>query len=123
MLESFGQTKDHLPVINYLKNNLGPSGTDIELRGLSPEGGGSTELLLLFVEFLWRMYECGTELDLISGYDALFFKLHGNLMSSEAVLLESCAALGEGRRKAWTNCEDLLNKGSCIAAYSRGAVL
>lgn len=60
--------------LNLLKS-FGPSHIEIELRGLAPEGGGSTEMMLSFLRMIGMMLNKKYNFELAQAYLALFLKV------------------------------------------------
>lgn len=58
-----------------LLKDSGPSAVSIELTSLAPEGGGSSSLLLAFIQMIDSMLASGRDFDLAHGYLALFLKV------------------------------------------------
>uniref|UniRef100_A0A4W3JGH9 WD repeat domain 36 n=1 Tax=Callorhinchus milii TaxID=7868 RepID=A0A4W3JGH9_CALMI len=73
------QTYDH-PV--KLLKEMGPSGIDIELRGLAPEGGGSLDVMQSFLRVISCMLGTKRDFELAQAYLALFLKM---LLAPEAL--------------------------------------
>ena len=61
-------------VVALLKT-LSPSEIDVELRSLSPLGGGSTEAMKHFIIFLHKSLITNSDFELIQAYTALFTKV------------------------------------------------
>lgn len=70
-----------------LLKESGPSAVSIELTNLAPEGGGSTNLLLAFIQMIDSMLASGRDFDLAHGYLALFLKVRRTLGPSDSDLL------------------------------------
>ncbi|XP_077863349.1 WD repeat-containing protein 36-like, partial [Saccoglossus kowalevskii] len=60
-------------ILGKLKE-LSPSSIDIEIRSLSPIGGGSIEHMLQFLQFLQHMLESNQDFELAQAYIAIFLK-------------------------------------------------
>lgn len=58
-----------------LLKDSGPSAVSIELTSLAPEGGGSSRLLLAFIQMIDSVLASGRDFDLAHGYLALFLKV------------------------------------------------
>lgn len=58
-----------------LLKDSGPSAVSIELTSLAPEGGGSSSLLLAFIQMIDSLLASGRDFDLAHGYLALFLKV------------------------------------------------
>lgn len=58
-----------------LLKDCGPAAISIELTNLVPEGGGSSSLLLAFINMIDSMLASGRDFDLAHAYLALFLKV------------------------------------------------
>lgn len=87
--------------LNRLKE-LGPSGIETELRSLSPDCGGSVEVMQSFLKMIGMMLDRKQDFELAQAYLALFLKVSlmenhtPSLPSSRAVLsaTRTCTAQG-----------------------------
>lgn len=60
--------------LNLLKE-LGPSGIETELRSLSPDCGGSVEVMQSFLKMIGMMLDRKRDFELAQAYLALFLKV------------------------------------------------
>lgn len=60
--------------LNLLKE-LGPSGIETELRNLSPDDGGSVEVMRSFLRMVGMMLDRKRDFELAQAYLALFLKV------------------------------------------------
>jgi len=102
---------------------MGPSATDVEFRSLSPDGGGSVDLMRHMMDFLICVFESRKDFELGQGYLALFLKLYTDEISSDSVLLEKAQELQKSQLSAWDHVRTKLNQSLCLVTYLRGAVL
>ena len=58
---------------------LGPSAIDVEIRSLSPEGGGDVELMGHFMKFIEYVLSTNNNFELVQAYLGLFLKVCTNL--------------------------------------------
>jgi len=56
--------------------SLGPAATDVEMRSLGPEGGGSEELLSHMIQLLLDRLKTGKDFELLQAHMSLFLKVH-----------------------------------------------
>ena len=56
--------------------SLGPAATDVEMRSLGPEGGGSDEMLGHMIQLLLDQLKTGKDFELIQAHMSLFLKVH-----------------------------------------------
>lgn len=61
-------------ILNRFKE-LGPSAIDVEIRSLSPEGGGSIEAMEQFLMFCNHVLESKKCFELVNAYLGLFIKV------------------------------------------------
>ncbi|KAL1773937.1 WD repeat-containing protein 36 [Sigmodon hispidus] len=100
------------PALNLLKE-LGPSGIESELRNLSPDDGGSVEVMQGFLKMIGMMLDRKRDFELAQAYLALFLKLHLKMLPSEAVLLEELEKLSSQVEEDWTHLQSLFNQSIC----------
>lgn len=62
---------------------LGPSAIEMEVRLLTPDNGGSIELMAAFVDAMGAALRRRKDFELVNAYLALFMKLHGNSVVDE----------------------------------------
>ena len=65
------------PVLSHLKE-LGPSAVDVELRSLSPEGGGSVDLMAQFLTFIDHVLSTNSDFEITQAYLGLFVKVRSH---------------------------------------------
>uniref|UniRef100_A0ABI7XZM7 WD repeat domain 36 n=1 Tax=Felis catus TaxID=9685 RepID=A0ABI7XZM7_FELCA len=108
--------------LNLLKE-LGPSGIETELRSLSPDCGGSIEVMQSFLKMIRMMLDRKRDFELAQAYLALFLKLHLKLLPSEPVLLEELTKLSSQVEENWIHLQSLFNQSMCILNYIKSALL
>ena len=59
-----------------LMRNMSPAAVDGEMRGLSPENGGSFEWLHHFMCFLLSQLKTNVDFELVESYLGLFMKVY-----------------------------------------------
>ncbi|XP_006977993.1 WD repeat-containing protein 36 [Peromyscus maniculatus bairdii] len=107
----------------HLLKELGPSGIETELRNLSPDDGGSVEVMQAFLKMIGMMLDRKRDFELAQAYLALFLKLHLKMLPSEAVLLEELVKLSSQVEEDWTHLQSLFNQSMCILNYIKSALL
>ena len=55
--------------------SLGPSATDVEMRSLGPEGGGSEEMLAHMMQLLLDQLKTGKDFELLQAHMSMFLKV------------------------------------------------
>ncbi|MBZ3886724.1 WD repeat-containing protein 36 [Sciurus carolinensis] len=108
--------------LNLLKE-MGPSGIEIELRNLSPDYGGSIEVMQSFLKMIEMMLDRKRDFELAQAYLALFLKLHLKILPSEPVLLEEMTKLSSQVEESWINLQSLFNQSMCVLNYIKSALL
>lgn len=108
--------------LNLLKES-GPSGIETELRSLSPDCGGSVEVMQSFLKMIGMMLDRKRDFELAQAYLALFLKLHLKMLPSEPVLLEEITNLSSQVEENWTHLQSLFNQSMCILNYLKSALL
>ncbi|XP_040613975.1 WD repeat-containing protein 36 isoform X2 [Mesocricetus auratus] len=108
--------------LNLLKE-LGPSGIETELRNLSPDDGGSVDVMQGFLKMIRMMLDRKRDFELAQAYLALFLKLHLKMLPSEPVLLEELVKLSSQVEEDWTHLQSLFNQSMCVLNYIKSALL
>ncbi|NXB17339.1 WDR36 protein, partial [Rhagologus leucostigma] len=121
-LEEALSTNKYKAPLDLLKS-LGPSNIEIELRGLTPEGGGSMEVMLSFLRMIGMMLDKKYNFELAQAYLALFLKLHLKILSSEPKLLEELSKLSKQLEETWIHLQALFNQSLCVLTYMKSALL
>ena len=55
--------------------SLGPAATDVEMRSLGPDGGGSEEMLHHMIQLLLQQLKTGKDFELLQAHMSLFLKV------------------------------------------------
>ncbi|KAF7250191.1 WD repeat-containing protein 36 [Varanus komodoensis] len=119
--EALGNS-NYKPAVGILKN-MGPSNIETELRGLSPDGGGSVEVMQSFLRMIEAMLNTKCDFELAQAYLALFLKLHFKILSSEPSLLAEVSRLSPQLEEIWIHLQTLFNQSLCILNYMKTALL
>ncbi|XP_041359034.1 WD repeat-containing protein 36-like isoform X2 [Gigantopelta aegis] len=122
LLQECGASGQFAPVLSRLKE-LGPSAIDLEMRSLSPEGGGSIELMDHFMNFIKYVLSTNNNFELAQAYLGLFLKLHTDLIASEASLTEEVMKLAETHSETWNKLQTMFLQSLCIVTYLRSATV
>lgn len=96
----------------------GPSGLELELRRLGPEGGGSHELLWRFLDLLGEVLASRRHFEAAQSYLALFLKIHGcpDLFCSSEDTVEKLRELAEVQNDSWVDLGSEVS--SCLSLVS-----
>ncbi|CAH0553974.1 unnamed protein product [Brassicogethes aeneus] len=119
-LSEFGQTLqrtsktcDFAPVVAKLKS-LGPSMIDFEVRSLSPEGGGSIEVMLQFLKCVEHMLKTNQDFELAEAYLGVFLKCHGQIVAAEENLRGYVKNVQCCHNVAWQKLQEKLLYTVCV---------
>ncbi|KAH3731188.1 hypothetical protein DPMN_057196, partial [Dreissena polymorpha] len=115
-------TQSYTKVLDYVKS-LGPSAVDVEIRSLEPDLGGSLEVLGAFLGFVRDTLKTNKNFEIIQAYLALFLKVHGDVLSSSALLTSDLESLAADQSASWSHIQDSMNQTLCFVNYLRTAVL
>lgn len=95
---------------------FGPSALDAEILNLAPEGGGSLEVQVKFLEMLKHMFSQKSNFELGQTYLAVFLKHHADTCMEEEQLSSLLQDLNSG--EAWAGLESrILYCTSVVAAF------
>uniref|UniRef100_A0A224ZBY7 WD-repeat protein n=1 Tax=Rhipicephalus zambeziensis TaxID=60191 RepID=A0A224ZBY7_9ACAR len=122
LLNSCAESNNYGPVFERLKE-LGPSSVDFEIRGLSPEAGGSSEALLNFLKAMGSGLKTRRDFELVQSYLGLFLKVHADVMASEDAFREELVCIADTQHNSWKELEVAFNQSLCIVNYLRSAIL
>ncbi|XP_074033556.1 WD repeat-containing protein 36 [Leptinotarsa decemlineata] len=113
LLDSSRQNDDFQAVIDKLKT-FGPSMTDFEIKSLSPEGGGSVEVMLQFLKCLEFILKSNKDLELGEAYMSVFLKAHGSVIAQEKVLRDYLPNIRSCQSVAWERLQAKLFYCTCV---------
>ncbi|KAK3793159.1 hypothetical protein RRG08_024990 [Elysia crispata] len=122
LLSKADKNKSYSGVLAYLKE-MGPSKIDSEIRLLSAEEGGSTEVMGYFLKFIEAILQSNKDFELAHAYLALFLKVHGEELSGKSDLSSSLEKLSSTQFQSWQRIEALLQKSLGLVAYLRSATV
>ena len=101
----------------------GPAGVELELRSLSPEWGGSSELCGQFLRATAASLASRRSFEATQAHLALFLKLHGDLVASDGELAAALEEVAVAHREATTDLEAELGAATSLAAFCRNALV
>ncbi|XP_064624692.1 WD repeat-containing protein 36-like [Lineus longissimus] len=122
LLHGADKPEDYEAVLNKLKE-CGPSMIDMEIRSLSPEGGGSVHLMSQFMKLIEYVLSTNKNFELAQAYVGLFLKVHTELIAAEPDLLEMARKLSGSQLSAWTNLQNTFNQTLCLINYLKSATV
>ena len=96
---------------------------DAEIKALSAEGGGSSALLELFLDFIEKTIDTKQNFEIVQAYFSLFLTLHTDELSQindiDTILTRIDSKLNRDR----IELADLLNQSQCIVNFIKSATL
>lgn len=116
------KSQNYAPVMEKLKG-MGPSSIDAEIRGLSPEAGGSRELMAAMLEFFLFWLRNRTDFEVLQAYMNVYLKVHGLAVKKDEGLVRLAGEVLEEQKKAWKTLEADFNKCSCLLDYFKSATV
>lgn len=99
--------------------NLNPSMTDYEIRSLAPLGGGSTGLMVKFLEMISEMFDSNERFELAQSYLALFLKVHEETIGEIKDLLDILETVETAQNQSWKKIEAKLFYGLGVVSSLR----
>ncbi|KAG1680276.1 WD repeat-containing protein 36 [Nymphon striatum] len=109
-------------LLNELKEK-GLSTIAIEIKTLSPDGGGSVILLQKFMILLKFSLETRQNFEVVAAYLGLFLQDHADVLSENDQLTTSLKDLLETQKKIWHGLEGKLSEILCIVNYLKSSAL
>lgn len=85
---------DYQSLFDQLKV-MGPSALNYEIRSLSPEAGGTYELMVKFLELLRQVCENNKDFELTQSYLGVFLKHNGRALAQQPKAIESLEQLSQ----------------------------
>lgn len=122
ILQHCSETDDYKLIFDELKQ-MNPSSIDTELRCLSPENGGSIDLMLSFMKALNQGVKSHKDAELMLAYFSVFNKIHMEKVASEKVLRDILPELQKTLKEFSEHFQRRFNATLCAIRYVRSAVL
>ncbi|KAG5882141.1 hypothetical protein JTB14_005970 [Gonioctena quinquepunctata] len=113
ILDSTKETNSFLSVIEKLKS-FGPSMIDFEIKSLSPDNGGSVELMLLFLKCIEFMLKSNKDFELAEAYLSVFLKEHGTVIAGEKVLRDYLPNIQSCHGVVWERLQKKIFYCTCV---------
>ena len=108
--------------IEQLKS-FGPSAIDLEIVALSPEGGGSVELMLVFLDLIKTSFEKQTDFEATHAYFGLFLKHHSDIILCQHDLLNKIGEMKPVIHQFWTDLKSDLSNAATLISFVKNALL
>ena len=128
-MTKFGQTlwdsRASLETCNVLESlkELGPSAIDIEIVALSPEGGGSVDLMDVFLKLLRVSLERQSDFEAVHAYLGLFLKHHSDAVMMHPELLKSVEELKPVMHQSWKDLSNDLTSAATLISFVKNSLL
>ena len=108
--------------MNILKEK-GPSSIEIELQKLAPEGGGSIQLMVKFVDLCRSVMESAFDFEAVQSYCALFLKLHADTIIEHEELCDALSKLQINQKESWRSLNDDISGGSALVTFCKSSLV
>jgi len=102
---------------------MGPSAIDMELVSLSPEGGGSVELMATFVRLLQITLEAHQDFEAVHAYLGLFLKHHSDTVIENDELIEALTNLQPVLNQSWSELKNTLSSAATLVSFAKNSLL
>ncbi|KAK3090298.1 hypothetical protein FSP39_010724 [Pinctada imbricata] len=102
---------------------LGPSVIDVQIRSLSPEGGGSVDVMVNFLRFIHYIIRTKRHFELANAYLGLFIKVHGDVICCEPRVVQELQSLHVTQTESWERLQQLFTQNLCLVNYLRTVTL
>jgi len=123
--KALGQAKTEEDYSAMYKSFLekGPSAVDIEVRSLGPEGGGSIDLMSIFLEMLENQLSRNINFEAVHAHLGLFIKIHGETIIGTAELRKHLLTLQQSLENNWTSLQAEMDTCLCLANFCKSSFL
>lgn len=122
VLQQCSEANDYKLIFEELKL-MNPPSIDSELRCLSPENGGSIDLMLSFMKALNQAVKSHKDAELVQAYFSVFNKIHMEQIASERELRDFLSELEKTVKEFSEHFQRRFNSTLCAIRYVRSAVL
>ena len=123
--KALGQAVGEEDLLSMLKSLMekGPSAIDLEIRSLSPEGGGSVSLMCQFLDMLKAGIRSNASFEAVQAYLGLFLKVHGDTLVSEQEIVEGVGQLKELQESKWNLLQADIQNCLCLVSFFKSSIL
>lgn len=91
-----------------------PAAIEAEVVSMSPDAGGSIELLKQFMNMLDVVLKTNRDFELVQSYLSLFLKTHTKVISESAELRDLLDSIEQSATDAWTKLQNYLMYNICV---------
>lgn len=112
-LEKTIDTNDFSECIDKIKS-LGPSMIDFEINNMTPDNGGSIEIMNQFLLMLCYIFSSNKDFELAQAYLSLFLRVHGSLIIESEDLRKTLSEIEKVQLQGWEKIQNLLFYNMCV---------
>jgi len=113
---------DYLAMISVLLEK-GPSALDLEVRSLSPEGGGTLGLMGQFLKMLAKGLETQNNWEVLEAWLGLFLRVHGDTVAEEKELIGLLHEIDSIRDSKWAGLRSEMDTSLCMVTFFKSSLL
>ncbi|XP_072399181.1 WD repeat-containing protein 36 [Diabrotica undecimpunctata] len=113
LLETSRTTDNFNAVIEKLKN-YGPSMIDFEIKSLSPDNGGTLDVMVQFLKCVEYMLKSNKDFELAVAYLSVFLKSHALVIAQTKLLREYLPNVISCHQATWERLQDKLLYCTCV---------
>ena len=95
----------------------------MELVSLSPEGGGSIELMATFLNLLLVTLEIHQDFEAVHAYLGLFLKHHSDTVIENDDLIEALTNLQPVLNQSWSDLKNTLSSAATLVSFAKNSLL
>jgi len=123
--KALGQATQENDLLAMLKSFMekGPSAIDMEIRSLSPEGGGSVSLMCQFLDMLKAAIRSNANFEAVQAYLGLFLKVHGDTLVSDEEIVEGVRQIKELQENKWNSLQSDIENCLCLVSFFKSSIL
>lgn len=112
-LVSSEDDEDYEKCIQYIKT-LPPSLIEAEVTSMSPDGGGTIQLLKQFLTMLGVLLKTNRDFELAQSYLSLFLKTHTKVIAQNEELRTVLESVEETATQAWSKLQSNMLYNICV---------
>ena len=114
--------KDCDEIMEMLKA-MGPSAIEIELTSLAPEGGGSLELMVKYLQLVLAVLRSRKNFEAAQAYLGLFLKLHSEVVMVEFEMIEVIKEIQDEQQKSWNDLKGQLTSSAALVSFYKSSLV
>jgi U3 small nucleolar RNA-associated protein 21 len=109
-------------IIHILKDK-GPSAIEIEINSLAPEGGGSKELMVKFLQLVLSVLKSRKNFEAIQAYLGLFLKRHSDVVLQSAEMIDVIGEIQAEEERNWNDLKGHLTSSSALVTFFKSSLV